>query len=393
MNFKKTIAIDARFMLRPLRGIPLYVLKICENLPALNNEYKFIYFINKGFEHNDTYENYFSRISNIENNNSNVTFVNLDDDAEIKWEQVFLRKMIKQYNVNLLHIPANRVCFFPGIPTVTTVHDAMEYLYLLDEKYPLSREKNKSVRMFLYHLRKRLYTQYTYRYALKHASKIITVSHYSAKQIINYLSVKIEKLTVIHHGVDDDYLKKDPISFEKRKFTLMLGGDSLQKNPEAALRCWAKVNPALRNRYPLKIVGFCGSDSSPLLRAVKDNGLENSVEIHGWVTQDEIVNYFQSAALFFFPSQYEGFGFPLLQAMASGTPVISTTKASIPEVLGDVGYQFDPRDHEGMADATNKVLSSAQEWQRQSDAGRKRSNRFSWQESARKHLRAYEELL
>ena len=393
MKANKIIGLDARFMLRPLRGIPLYVLRLCQNLPTLNRDYKFIYFINKGFEHNDSSESYLPRIEKIEENNPNVTFVNCNDDAEIKWEQIYLPKLVKQHEIKLLHMPSNRICFFPRVPTVVTVHDVMEYSYLLDEKYPISWAKNKSLRMVQYNFRSRLYAIYNYRYALKKSYKIITVSKYSADEIIATLPIKKENVAVIHHGVDADYLNEKPWMYEQREFTLMLGGDSFQKNPEAALACWAKVDPVLRKKYPLKIIGFCGSDSSPLKEAIKKNGLSTSLDIQGWVTQKEMVNHFRRAALFIFPSRYEGFGFPLIQAMACGTPVISTNKASVPEVLGSVGYKLDPDDHNGMATAVEKILSSRKEWQQQSDAGFMRSNQFKWEVSARKHLSLYEELL
>lgn len=387
------IGIDARFMLRPLRGIPLYVLRLCQNLPELDRDINFIYFINKGFEHNDSPENYLPRIQEIEEKNPNVKFVNYDDDAEIKWEQIYLPKLVKQYEVDLLHMPGNRICYFPGVPTVVTVHDVMEYKYLLDQKYPISWHKNRSIRMLQYNLRKRMYAILSYKWGLARADKIISVSQYSAKDIVKTLGVDADKVSVIHHGVDEGYLGNVSCPLSQRAFTLMLGGDSFQKNPEGAIASWAKVSPELRNKYPLKVIGFCGTDSSPLKQAIEKYNLENFVEIKGWVTQDEMVDYFKRAALFLFPSRYEGFGFPLIQAMASGTPVISTNKSSIPEVLGDVGLQLDPDDYCGMASAIEKVLSGPEEWQSQSNRGYERSEQFRWEISAQKHLVLYEEFL
>jgi len=388
----KTIGIDARFMLRPLRGIPLYVLRLCQNLPRLKREYQFIYFINKGFEHNDDPEKYLSRIEEIEKQNPNVMFVNYDDDAEIKWEQLCLPTLLKEYNVDLLHMPANRICFFPGVKTVVTVHDVMEYLYL-KKRYKESINNEKSLKMFLYKTRVTAYAYLTYKFAFKRSAKIITVSSYSADDIEATLNLDKQKITPIHHGLDEEYLGTKPLPHDERKFTLMLGGDSYQKNPATALACWAQVAPDFRKKYPLKIIGFCGAKTSPLIQAVNQHGLSGTVDIHGWVTQEQMVKCFKEAALFLYPSRYEGFGFPLIQAMASGTPIISSNKASIPEVLGDVGYHLDPDDPAGMATAVEKILSSQKEWQHQSDAGYLRSAQFKWVISAQKHLDLYEELL
>lgn len=393
MSTIKTIGIDARFLLRPLRGIPLYVLRLCQYLPSVNTNHKFVYFINKGFEHNDNPKNYLPRIEEIEKNNPNACFVNYNDEAEIKWEQVYLPRLIKEHNIDLLHMPANRISFFSSVPTIVTVHDIMEYLYLLDQKYPISWSKTRSLRLWQYNLRRRLYAVYNYRFGFKKSSKIITVSNSSAADIIQGLSIKNESLAVIHHGVDNDYLGEVPRPIEKRTCTLLLGGDSFQKNPEGAIACWSKVDSVLRTKFPLKVIGFCGSSTSPLMQAIKKYGLEDSVDIHGWVSQEEMVSCFKNAALFLFPSRYEGFGFPLIQAMASGTPIISTNKTSIPEVLGDVGFQYDPEDHAGMALGVEKILSSEEEWQKQSDAGYLRADKFKWEVSAQKHLSLYEEFL
>ena len=390
-NFK--IGIDARFLLRPLRGMPLYVLRLCQNLPALARNYQFIYFINKGFEHNDTPENYLPRIKEIETQHPNVTFVNFDDDAEIKWEQIILPRLLKEYKVDLLHMPGNRICFFPGVPIVVTLHDVMEYKFLLNQKYPLSWHKNGSIRMLLHHLRKRLYASVTYKWGFARAEKIISVSNYSANDIVKTLKIDSNKISTIHHGVDSDYLIDFSLPLDERQFTLMLGGDSFQKNPEAAIACWAEVPPEIRQKYPLKIIGFCGSDSSPIMQAVKKYNLENLVQINGWVSQEEMVEAFKKAAVFLFPSRYEGFGFPLIQAMACGTPVISTNRSSIPEVLGPVGFQFDPDDHAGMAAGIGRVLSDPALWAEQSASGAQRAGSFTWENSAQAHLDVYSRIL
>jgi len=385
----KNIAIDARFMLRPLRGIPLYVTRLCEHIPVLARDCTFYFFINKGFEHNDSAENYMPRLEGIQSKNENVRIINVDDDAEIKWEQIYLPRLLKEHKIDLLHMPANRICFFPGTPTFVTVHDIMEYLYLLDKKYPLSWERNKSIKSILYNLRQRIYVAMSYKYKINSAANIITVSRYSKDDIVSNLSIDAAKINVIYHGVDEEYFEKSPLSFDDRSHVLLLGGDSFQKNPETAIAAWSKVNTELRNKFPLKIVGFCGSASSPILCAIKKYGLQGEIDIKGWISQKDMVEYFRRSVLFIFPSRYEGFGFPLIQAMATGTPVISTNKTSIPEVLRSVGFQHDPDDINGFAENIEKILTQRSVWQKQSDAGLTRSKLFTWKNSAKSHFEEY----
>ena len=125
----KCIGIDARFFLRPLRGIPLYVTRLCQLVPTLNREYQFIYFINRAYEHNEKNEDNEIIIEKISRQNDNVIFINQDDNAEIMWEQNHLPRLLKKYDVGLLHMPANTTCYTGTIPTVVTIHDVMEYIF------------------------------------------------------------------------------------------------------------------------------------------------------------------------------------------------------------------------------------------------------------------------
>ena len=394
----KRIGIDARFMLRPLRGMPLYVLRICQNVPSLNKDLQFVYFINKRYEHNDTPENYLPRIQEIEEKYPNVKFVNYDDDAEVRWEQVYLPRLIKEHKIDLLHMPGNRICFFSGVPTIVTVHDVIEAKEFRWEYVKNSLFKELRPRMIIYHARMLTYVWVNYRIGFHRASHIITVSNYSAKEIGETLHIQIGKLTSIYHGLDSEFELTESVtdknlSLKSRNFSLMLGGDSQHKNPEGAIASWAKVPKSIRLKYPLRIIGFNGNSQSPLLSAIYKFGLEDEVEIMGWVTQSEMIENFRSAAIFIYLSRYEGFGFPPLHAMASGTPVIASNCTSIPEVLGDVGFTFNPDDHDGVANGIEQVLNNPVLWQTQSSLGLVRAKKFSWHDSADKHFKLYMKML
>lgn len=386
----KTIGIDARYLLRPLRGMPLYVNRLCQLLPEIRPDYNFCYFINKGFEHNDSSSNYQSRLDDLMSH-VNVKIINYDSDAELMWEQFHLPRLLKKNKVDLLHMPGSRICFFPGIPVVATLHDVIEFK-VFNREYIRGFISNLSnFRMFCYAARISAYVWTNYRYGFSRAAHIITVSKYSATDIIETLGIPSSKLTAIHHGLDDEFILGDTGYKDQssRHYVLMLGGDSPHKNPEGAISAWAKVPESTRRKYPLKIIGFCGNNESPLLNALREHGLQNEVEIIGWVTQDQLVNYLRSAALFIYFSRYEGFGFPPLHAMASGTPVIASNCTSIPEVLGDVGFKYSPDDHNGAARGIQQILNDPSLWHQQSTAGVSRAMSFSWRESAIQHLNVY----
>ncbi|NTU73475.1 glycosyltransferase family 4 protein [Candidatus Roizmanbacteria bacterium] len=391
----KRIGIDARFLLRPLRGMPLYVTRLCQYLPALTRKYRFYFFINKAYEHNDKAENYQQRLDGILSRYDNVEIVNYNDDAEVKWEQIYLPRLLKEYKIDLLHMPGNRNVFVSHVPTVVTVHDVMEYLYLPLRYSWKSLFFQSNFRMSLYMLRTKLYVWAMYRYVMRRAAKIITVSRYSAGDIQKTLEINPDKIEVIYHGLDEEFSKevKKKENSSAQLFVLMLGGDSYQKNPEGAILSWANVPYEIRSAYPLKIIGFSGNEQSLLIQTLKRNNLLESVEVKGWVTQNELIEHFQNASLFLCLSRYEGFGFPLLQAMACGTPVISSNTSSLPEVLGEVGLQFSPHDYTHIAKGIEKMLSDESFRKNQSEAGIARSRMFSWERSAEAHMKVYEEVL
>jgi glycosyltransferase involved in cell wall biosynthesis len=238
---------------------------------------------------------------------------------------------------------------------------------------------------------------------LKRATRVITVSQHSAADIVKHLNISPGVVRAIHHGLDREFILDDGhgvltdgqsrLKLSRRNYVLMLGGDSHQKNPEGAIAAWAKVPESIKSKYRLKIVGFCGDDNSPLMKALRKHKLEDSVEVHGWITQNELVDSLRNAALFLYLSRYEGFGFPPLQAMASGTPVISTNRSSIPEVLGEVGLKYTPDDHDGIARGITEILTDESAWNEQVEEGIKRSQLFDWKKSAEAHLKVYEEVL
>lgn len=401
MKYKYNIGIDARFILRQLRGIPLYVARLCEFIPELRRDCLFTLFINKGYEHNDQQKNYAIRIERIQDKNSNILFVNHDDDAEIFWEQVWLPKLAKQHHVDILHLPANRACFSASMPTVVTVHDTMECMYLAKRFLAGLRSTPYYFRLNFYQMRIAFYVWAIYRVGIKRAQRVISVSHFSANDIVKQLHIAPNKLSVIYHGLDDDFrcksIRGQPLSTAERLgsegYVLMLGGDSCQKNPQGAIAAWAKVPVEMRKKYRLRIIGFCGNGQSPLLKALKAHDLTNEVEIQGWVSDEELIFQFQNATLFLYLSRYEGFGFPPLHAMACGTPVVATDSSSIPEILGPVGLKFAPDDYCGIAKGIEQLLTDEIFYQKQVALGVERAEQFSWRKSAELHLETYKKIL
>ncbi len=178
------------------------------------------------------------------------------------------------------------------------------------------------------------------------------------------------------------------------RYVLAVGTLEPRKNLTTLLRAFARlrragdVDPALR----LVLAGARGWLDEPVFDAVRSLGLEDDVRFPGFIDDDDLPAVYGGAALFVFPSLYEGFGLPLLEAMACGVPVVTSNVSSMPEVAGDAALLVDPRDVDGLAAAIARVLRDGALRDRLRGAGIARARRFSWTVTARQTLDAYASL-
>ena len=393
-NATKRIGIDARFVLRPLRGMPLYATMLCRHLPALAPDYSFYFFINEGFEHNDRPESYRPTLEELAAH-SNVTIINQNHEGEIKWEQLYLPRLAKSNQLDLLFMPGNRICMLTRIPVVVTIHDTIECRYL-KHIYTVPAEGRLRWRFYLWC--RRQYVAWQYRRGFQGAHHIICGAHSAAEDVSHLLQIVPTKITTIYHGLRQEFFQADapkelPGANAANNFCLLLGGDSYQKNPEGTIRAWAKVAPEIRRRFPLKIIGFCGKDNSPLLQTIAECDLQKEVEVRGWVSDAEVLASFKNATLFLFLSRCEGFGFPLLQAMAGGVPVITSTAPTLVELSQESARHFPADDSEAIATGIETVLSDAELYRSLSQKGLQRVRDFTWEKSVAEHLALFRRLL
>jgi len=385
------IGIDARFILRPMRGMPLYVMRLCQLLPTITDKHKFFYFINESFEHNGPRQEYLARISEL-SNLANVNIINCNDDAAILWEQFHLPRLLEQYKIDILHMPTNRISFISKIPIVVTLHDITELSYLNIFNTIKSSCSSSNLRQSQYVLRNKIYTWLQYKFGFKRAKKIITVSNYSASDIVRNLNISADKVVTIYHGSEKAFSNKPPIPFSKRRHVLVLGGDVYHKNLEGAIKSWSLIPQNLKERFPLKIVGISKKPDPKIIEMVSDDEIKQYIKISGWITEDELIKDFQTSAAFLYLSYFEGFGFPLLHAMESGTPIVASNVTSIPEVLNGVGLQCGPNDHAQIARNIIQLLTNEELWKKQVTSGQEHIAKFSWQRSIVEHLHVYESI-
>ncbi len=233
---------------------------------------------------------------------------------------------------------------------------------------------------------------------LKRADAIITISEFSKKEIMKHLNYPEERIHMVGVGVDHEFyspkrdkniLKRFNIS-ENHKIILYVGSETPRMNLDFLLES-LKI---LKKDYPnFKLIKLGDPQSfgarKHFLRSIKENELENNVIFTGYVAEDELPKWYNAADLLVYPCLYAGFGLPPLEAMACGTPVITSNTSSLPEVVGDAGIMVDPNDTVAMSNSILDVLTNKSLWEEMVKMGLKRSKLFNWDECAKKTLEVY----
>lgn len=217
--------------------------------------------------------------------------------------------------------------------------------------------------------------------SLLRARRAIAVSDY-ARRALSF-GLGRGKISIVHHGVDPAYSPPPPDT-KRGKFLLAVGDIYVQKNYLMLIEALAIA----RQSYPtltLKIAGANVGDEYPgqVTDAISRHGLDDAVELLGSVDRNRLAALYRECAMLVFPSTAETFGHPLVEAMASGTPIVSSDRAAMPEILGDGGVYFDPLDPRHMAAAIGKLLGNPDLAERLGQAAQERSQLYSWEKAAK----------
>ena len=238
--------------------------------------------------------------------------------------------------------------------------------------------------------------------ARRRADLIVTVSEFSRREILRYVDIPEDRVRAIHEAADPRYRKIPGLQVPQRlraaignePFTLFVGSVEPRKNLITLVHAWARV--VAQNGAPGKLViaGGSGWKNSDVHAAVEKHGLQDRVTFTGFVSDAELVALYNTARVFVYPTLYEGFGLPVIEAMACGTPVVTSRVASIPEVGGDaVRYVDDPLDREGLAQTLVELHADPGARDRLATAGAARAATFSWDKVARQTLAVLEEVV
>lgn len=284
----------------------------------------------------------------------------------------------------LLHQPAFSVpIFFPG-KRVVTVHDLIPIYFGKDISLPS--------RLFL-----GKWVPFTFRFA----DHLIAISEATKQDLIATLRVPEEKITVIPEAADEHY---HPVT-DKRKlravqrqyglrtpYLLHIGTINPRKNLEFLVRVFAKLSQEFPD-LQLVITGKKGWYYEGLFRLVDELKLNDRVVFTGYIKEENKPALLSGASVYTFPSVYEGFGLPALEAMACGTPVVASNTSSIPEVTGKAALLVSPHDEQGWIEAIRRILTDKKLAGRLRKEGLLQAKKFSWRKAAEETLRVYEKVI
>ena len=224
---------------------------------------------------------------------------------------------------------------------------------------------------------------------------IITGSEFSKREILQRLDFKASQVKVIYHGLNHKLFKvleDRSIDFKlPKKFIFSVGSIEPRKNLLGLLQAYNLLDKTLKESYHLVLAGFKGWENKEIMELIELN--KSHIHYLGFLSDEDLVKTYNLASLFVFPSFYEGFGLPVLEAMACGTPVVCSDYSSLPEVGGDAVVYCNPKSIEDIKEKMEYVLKDATPQDKMQKAGIKRAKNFTWEKSAKEHLKVFEEVL
>lgn len=293
------------------------------------------------------------------------------------WEQ-FAPLLAGQYD--LLHFPYDSAVAWKRGRFVVTVHDVKPLIYGADRS---RRNLNRFIEDLLI------------RDKWANIDHILTDSQCSRRDIVEHLSVAGNRITVVYPGVELGKFQPAPLDRRdhgSRPYVLCVAGADPTKNVETLIEGFARLPLPLRNSHDLVLTGDFRRRAD-LRELVGRAGIEKQTVFPGVLSDDRLVDLYQRASLFVFPSRYEGFGLPVLEAMACGCPVICSNASSLPEVAGDAAILVDPLDVNKLTSEMTRVLRDPELRSDLRKRGLAQAGTFSWDRTARETIAVYKKVV
>ncbi|MBT9164891.1 MAG: Mannosylfructose-phosphate synthase [candidate division WS2 bacterium] len=376
------IGIDARFAVHNRRGIGNYTLKLIQNLAEIDIKNEYILYID------------IDDSNNVLPKKDNFKTKKIFPSNYFLWEQISLPIQAKRDAVEILHCTGNTapILLDRRIKKVVTIHDVM---YLKDySTIPQS--------LSMYQRWGRTYRKMIVPRAIKHIAKVVTVSNFSKNDIKEHLpALKEDAILVTHEAADERFSKiggdiqrsKVSDKFDiKGNYILTLGALDPRKNTKMVINTFLHLKSEKKINVNLVIAGIPNWRQTEFYKTVQESSFREDIIFTDFISEEDMVLLYNCATVFLYPSLYEGFGIPPLEAMACGTPVITSNTTSIPEIVGNAAFLIDPLNDKDLKDALLSLLNNEDLRNDFIERGFKRAKEFSWNKMAKETLQIYESL-
>lgn len=296
-------------------------------------------------------------------------------------QQIAVPLVAVGWETDVVFEPVDHAALLTSVPIVTSVHSG-----------PINLQHGQMDGF------RHIYNSVLLPLSMQRSRRIIAISDFVKEAIVEQYSVDPQRIDVVHHGgglveqAERDGLEVPGIE-ERCGSILFVGSLHPHKNVDKLIQAYAALHERMADSPPLIIIGKnVGNQRQRLEQVVEEMGVAKYVTFEGCVSDERLLERLFSARLMVYPSSLEGFGFPAVEAMQSGTPLIASDEASIPEVVGEGGKLVSPEDTEAMAEAMKEVISSTEASRQLAAKGLQRGEKFSWKRTAQHTLRILEEV-
>jgi glycosyltransferase involved in cell wall biosynthesis len=377
------IGINALFMQYPATGSGQYLMNLTKSLAEIDDHNEYILFGPQPALHNDKspFPYQVRPVAGFARKYENI--------EKVLWEQITCPAAARAVKADVLHVPYFAPPLFSRTPTVVTIQD------IIPLRLPAYRPTGK-IKMYMDLVAR----------AARRATMVIAISEHVRQDIIDKLHIPAKRIRVIYQAIGSEY---QPVTDQEKikatreryglgeRYIFYIGGLDQRKNVSQLVRAFAHLQAQIGDpNLQLFISGNPDKQKGPLFPdprpVAADLGMSGQI-IYRFVEEEDKPAIYSGASLFVFPSIYEGFGLPPLEAMGCGAPVVCSNRTSLPEVVGDAAIMVDPDDTHALVDAIRSVLTNEALQADLRTRSLERAKQFSWRKTAQGTLAVYEEVL
>jgi glycosyltransferase involved in cell wall biosynthesis len=377
------IGIEGQRLFRKKKhGMDMVALELIRNLQVIDKENQYVLFIKPDSDHSVLQESHNFRIELLQGG-----FYPF-------WEQIALPRAAKKAGCQILHCTSNTAPVVTSIPLVVTLHDI---IYMESTYLKISRGTGTWYQKFGNMYRKLFVPQ-----IIKKGNKIITVSNFEKNRIGQFFGMENDpRLTAVYNGVSEHF---KPVSDQKElarvrkkydlpdRYFFFLGNTDPKKNTKGTLLAFSDYLKQTGDDTRLVMLDYDHNELEKLLEEIGDPNLISKIKLTGYVVNTDLPAIYCQSEVFLYPSLRESFGIPMLEAMACGTPVITSNTSSMPEVAGDAALLIDPFNPQEITAAMIRITTDHSLKEELTTKGFVQAAKFSWRAMAQNVLKIYQEI-